>query len=75
MTPTPESRADLASAANDGVTLHEARQEVHDDRLSGAFRDAVLAGDGPRVRDLALRHDPAIDRLHARTSRRGKQLA
>jgi hypothetical protein len=39
-----------------------------------AFRDAVLGGDSPRVRDLALRYYPEVERMHAQMSRLKKQL-
>ena len=52
-----------------------AQLEEQEDRLLAAFRDAVLGGDSPRVRDLALRYYPEVERMHARMSRLKKQLA
>ena len=68
--------ADVLGALTDqNAATYVARLEEHEDRLLAAFRAAVLAGDAPRVRDLALRYYPGIDRMHAEMSRLKKRLA
>jgi len=65
----------LAALTNRNAATFVARLEQQEDRLLAAFRDAVLGGDSSRVRDLALRHYPDIERMHAEMSRLKKQLA
>jgi uncharacterized protein (TIGR02284 family) len=65
----------LGALTDANAATFVARLEEHEDRLLGAFRDAVLAGDSPRVRDLALRYYPEVERMHAEMSRLKKQLA
>jgi uncharacterized protein (TIGR02284 family) len=65
----------LGALTDRNAATFVARLEAHEDRLLEAFRAAVLAGDSPRVRDMALRYYPEIDRMHAEMSRLKKLFA
>jgi uncharacterized protein (TIGR02284 family) len=65
----------LGALTDRNAATFVAQLEEQEDRLLAAFRDAVLAGDSSRVRDLALRYYPEIERMHAQMSRLKQQLA
>ena len=65
----------LGALTDQNAATYVARLEQQEDRLLAAFRDAVLAGDSSRVRDVALRYYPEVERMHAQMSRLKKQLA
>jgi uncharacterized protein (TIGR02284 family) len=64
----------LGALTDRNAATFVAQLEEQEDRLLAAFRDAVLGGDSPRVRDLALRYYPEVERMHAQMSRLKKQL-
>jgi hypothetical protein len=51
-----------------------ARLEEQEDCLLATFRYAVLGGDSTRARDMALRHYPEVERMHAEMSRLDQHL-
>jgi uncharacterized protein (TIGR02284 family) len=65
----------LGALSDQNAATYVAPLEEQEDRLLAAFRDAVLDGDRPRVRDMALRYYPEIERMHAQMSRLKKKLA
>jgi uncharacterized protein (TIGR02284 family) len=64
----------LGALTDQNAATYVARLEEQEDRLLAAFRDAVLGGDSQAVRDLALRHYPGIERMHAQMSRLKKRI-
>jgi uncharacterized protein (TIGR02284 family) len=64
----------LVKLTDQDATAYIARLEEEEDRLLAAFRSAVLAGDSQPVRDVALRHYPEIEKMHAEMSRLKKHL-
>ena len=65
----------LGGLTDDNAATHVARLEEHEDRLLAAFREAVLAGDSPKVREIALHYYPEVESMQARMSRLKKRLA
>jgi uncharacterized protein (TIGR02284 family) len=65
----------LGALTDQNAATYVARLEEQEDRLLAAFRDGVLAGDSSRVRDLALRYYPEVERMHAEMSALKKRLA
>jgi uncharacterized protein (TIGR02284 family) len=68
--------AEALGALDDrNAATYVGRLEEHEDRLLAAFREAVLAGDSAKVREIALRYYPDIERMHAQMSRLKQRLA
>ena len=68
--------AEALGGLNDGnAATYVARLEEHEDRLLAAFREAVLAGESPKVREIALAYYPEVEQMHAEMSRLKKRLA
>jgi uncharacterized protein (TIGR02284 family) len=65
----------LGALTDQNAATYVARLEEQEDRLLSAFRDGVLAGDSSRVREMALRYYPQVERMHAEMSRLKKTLA